>query len=361
MNTPLPPIASATAPATAFTAAADGWYPVVPIGIEHRIRLALDGREQDVTEVFDAESARAIAAAFGRASAAPNFPGILVDLEHHSRTPEARSEAAAWIDALEVRADALYAHFRHTDLGDELISSGRYRMLSPVVRLQRIGPGRVRPVELVSVGLTNVPDLAGHLAPLSHRAPDGAPHNTHNPQMEDSRMEAILEALGLASDATPEDVLAAIAALKASAETAEHTAEEVDAAKKEKEEAEHAAEEAEKKREEAEHRLHVLETAQREREADAFVAQHRACIADASAVRKRYLADPEGTRALVAALAAPGAAPDLALHRAHTRTPSTPDTLSAARETLLAQVAAAQGCTRAQAWNLARTQRPDLF
>ncbi len=347
-----------TRPVLPFSPSEDGWYPVLPIGVTHRTRLYIDDTLREIEELFDDASAQAVLDAFRAESARPHFPGVLVDLEHHSRDPEQRSEAAAWIDDMEIRPGALYAHLRLTDLGDSLIRGGRYRMLSPVVALHRLGKLRFRPVKLLSVGLTNVPDLRHHLPPLSHRAPDGASTPTPTTPPEDSQMEAILAALGLASDASTDDALAALAALNQSLTAAQHTATEAEQAKVE---AEHRATQAET-------RVTTLETAQREREADALIAEHRDRLADPDAVRKRYLADPDGTRELIAALR-PTATPEgdatgaeqIKLHRADTRAPSDPAARAQERDTLLGEVVALHRCTHAQAWDIARKRRPDLF
>ena len=95
-------------------------------------------------------------------------------------------------------------------------------------------------------------------------------------------MEEILKALGLADDASPEDAVAAIEALKEKASAAEETASEA-AAKC------------------------------RSMECDAFIEANKAKIADVAACREAYMANPETAEKLVAACKAPEAKPQTVL------------------------------------------------
>ena len=95
-------------------------------------------------------------------------------------------------------------------------------------------------------------------------------------------MEEILKALGLADDASPEDAVAAIEALKEKASAAEKSASEA-AAKC------------------------------RSMECDAFIEANKAKIADVAACREAYMANPEVAQKLVAACKAPEAKPQTVL------------------------------------------------
>ena len=85
-----------------------------------------------------------------------NFrPEVLVDFEHHAETG-GDTEAAAWVQRVRVDpAKGLMATFRFTDAGASAVANRRLRFLSPVWELD----GEGRPVRLVSVGLTNKPNL----------------------------------------------------------------------------------------------------------------------------------------------------------------------------------------------------------
>ena len=95
-----------------------------------------------------------------------NFrPEVLVDFEHHAETG-GNTEAAAWVQRVRVDpAKGLLATFRFTDAGADAVSNRRLRFLSPVWELDPAG----RPVRLISVGLTNKPNLP--VRPVFNRAP----------------------------------------------------------------------------------------------------------------------------------------------------------------------------------------------
>lgn len=231
-------------------------------------------------------------------------PEILVDFDHASETGGA-TEAAAWATALRSDEDGLHATFRMTDKGAEALSATRYRYLSPAWYVDEEG----HPTELSTIALTNRPNLP--VPRLLNRKPDGSsscppsvatqnaeagePHlpdpagagegnppeegNTTEPQKND--MDKLREMLGLAAEATDEEVLAAVDALRA----------ERDQLRSEKEQMEAAAKEA------------ALDA-----EADKFVAEQGDKIADRDACKNAFKRDPEGTRALFNAIRIPAKA-----------------------------------------------------
>ncbi len=143
-------------------------------------------------------------AAFERLVA--NFSGeVLVDFEHKAELG-GDTEAAAWVQALRIDPEqGLMATFRFTDVGAEAVANRRLRFLSPVWSLDADG----RPERLISVGLTNKPNLP--VAPILNREDAGTPPV----EEKDTRMkEQLIAALGLAPEATDDDVVAAVAALK---------------------------------------------------------------------------------------------------------------------------------------------------
>lgn len=143
-------------------------------------------------------------AAFERLVA--NFSGeVLVDFEHKAEQG-GDTEAAAWVQALRVDPEqGLMATFRFTDVGAEAVANRRLRFLSPVWSLD----GQGRPERLISVGLTNKPNLP--VRPILNREDAGTPPV----EEKDTRMkEQLIAALGLAPEATDDDVVAAVAALK---------------------------------------------------------------------------------------------------------------------------------------------------
>lgn len=245
-----------------------------------------DGEQLCTREAFDALVAK---------WEADGKPEILVDFDHSSEMGGA-TEAAAWATDLRSDEDGLHATFRMTDRGAEALSATRYRYLSPAWYVDEEG----HPTELSTIALTNRPNLP--VPRLLNRKPaDAAPAqnaeageahlpdpagagegnppeegNTTEPQKND--MDKLREMLGLAAEATDEEVLAAVDALRA----------ERDQLRSEKEQMEAAAKEA------------ALDA-----EADKFVAEQGDKIADRDACKNAYKRDPEGTRALFNAIRIP--------------------------------------------------------
>jgi hypothetical protein len=155
-----------------FVLAADGWAQVCPLG-------EFPHAGAGVTQVVDAEACAAMATDFVGRAAEPNFPGVLVDFDHFSMDAGKPSEAAGWVGALEARDDGLWATIRWTDAGLAAVTGGRYRLVSPVFpepsACEDLGGGRIRPRQLVSVALTNEPNIKGG-KPIANRCPEPDGH-----------------------------------------------------------------------------------------------------------------------------------------------------------------------------------------
>ena len=205
------------------------------------------------------------AAAFG--AVVRNFEGpVPVDFDHAGENGGS-SEAAAWVES--VRADperGLVALFRFTDRGAEAVSNRRYRFLSPCWTLSADG----RPDRLVSVGLTNRPNLpvepmlnsAGGAGATAAFSPD------NQPQGQD--MEKTLQALGLPPDATDDAAAEAVAALQA--------------------------------------RIAELEAAKNEAEAEKFAEDNKDKCGNSAVLKEAFLKDRELAAKLVANMGAPAPA-----------------------------------------------------
>lgn len=246
-----------------------------------------DGEQLCTREAFDALVAK---------WEADGKPEILVDFDHASETG-GPTEAAAWATNLTSDEDGLHATFRMTDKGAEALTATRYRYLSPAWYVDEEG----HPTELSTIALTNRPNLP--VPRLLNRKPDADPAPAQNAEAgeahlpdpagagegntpdegitsnkENPSMDKIRELLGLAAEATDEEVLAAVDALRA----------ERDQLRSEKEQMEAAAKEA------------ALDA-----EADKFVEEQGDKIADRDACKNAYKRDPEGTRALFNAIRIP--------------------------------------------------------
>ncbi len=188
----------------------DGWFHIAPLG---EFTGVIPGdKPQKVMQVVDKPALELLKNRFDAQSKDVNFPGLLVDFDHFSSDTDKPSEAAGWINALENRADGLWAQIRFSDVGEAAVKGGRYRLVSPVWDHEPIGNGRVRPTRLVSVALTNDPNLKG-LVPLSNRQ-TGDP-GTGNPNQQpkgNNSMDykaALLKLLGLPAEATDDQISAA--------------------------------------------------------------------------------------------------------------------------------------------------------
>ena len=148
-----------------FALAADGFVQLTPLGEFYH-------RGAEVTQVIDRETCDAIAKDFNARKADANFPGVLVNFDHFSLDADKSSEAAGWITDLESRPDGLWAKVRWSDAGLAAVKGGRFRLVSPVFpgvdSCEDLGGRRIRPRSLVSVALTNEPNIKGG-RPLSNR------------------------------------------------------------------------------------------------------------------------------------------------------------------------------------------------
>ena len=148
-----------------FMLAGDGWVQVTPCGEFPHVGAG-------VTQVIDREACDRIAADFNGRKSDANFPGVLVDFDHFSLDTEKSSEAAGWISDLESRDTGLWARVRWSDAGLSAVRGGRFRLMSPVFpppsACEDLGGGKIRPVMLVSVALTNEPNIKGG-RPIANR------------------------------------------------------------------------------------------------------------------------------------------------------------------------------------------------
>jgi len=186
---------------------------------------------------------------------------VICDFEHRFEDPSLTSDtsAAAWISNLAVDGErGLVGDLKLTDAGAAAISSRRLRFLSPVWELDPDG----RPARLRSVALTNKPNIP--VACVLNRAPQ--PVNQPVEETKENQMDRLKELLGLAADASDENVVAAVTALQ----------DQVAKANKEKEDA----------------------------EAESFAEEHKA-VCNKEALKKAYLLNKEAAQGIVAGLAKP--------------------------------------------------------
>ena len=225
--------------------------------------------------VFDRESTDRVIEAFNALKAAKGdaWTGLLVDQEHFSLDASKPSTALAWAKDIR-RADdgSLWTRWEFTAKGEELYNGKMLVSRSPVLRLERKSKTDFAPTMLESIGMTNTP----HFKDLSPLAAARDADNPNNNQKGDPMDQEILAALGLPAEATKEEALAAIAALKdgekAAIEKATDAEKQKDAAEKEKDEAQAEC---------------------RALKADAFIRDNADKISDVAKFREVYLANPQ--------------------------------------------------------------------
>ncbi|AXR09995.1 phage protease [Pseudomonas aeruginosa] len=175
---------------------APDWIELIPAGPNVQGR---DGRRW----LFDAAAQQLVRNAFAQRDI-----DLPIDWEHATQRRAPKGEeapAAAWIKQLEVRDDgSLWGHVQWTPRGESQVLNREYRYLSPVFDYDS-ATGRI--ARLVSAGLANIPNL--FLTALNQEAQEATTVPLPQP---------ILDVLSLAADATEEQVLAAIAQLKATAQ-----------------------------------------------------------------------------------------------------------------------------------------------
>jgi len=154
--------------------------------------------------------------------AAARSTDIVIDYEHQTLLSEENGKpapASGWIDrtTLEWRADGLYGRVKWTAPAQAAIDADEYRYLSPVFPYD---PKTGTVLDLIHVGLVNNPAIDTAIPALAAaRMGSGTYDLTHEEDTVDR--EALIKKLGLAADATDEQILAAITELKQKADNAE--------------------------------------------------------------------------------------------------------------------------------------------
>lgn len=193
----------------------DGWYHIERWGDHPQTSL----EDKQYVQVIDDEAVRAIVAA--------EVPeeGILVDVEHVSVTGERDTRAYGWVRELAglptEEGLQLCARIEWTPLGLPLVRDRIYKHFSTVYSVELcadLGGGRLRPLQLVGLALTNQPNNPGQRPITNCQAAPPINNTNQNTKMEE--LKKIAAKLGLPEDATLEQVEAAIDALMAAEQEA---------------------------------------------------------------------------------------------------------------------------------------------
>jgi phage I-like protein len=202
-----------------FALPADDFIHLVPLGeFPH---------PSGVVQVIDRRAAQSMVNRFVLDSRSPNFPGVLVDYDHFSDAPDKPSEAAAWIQELQLREDGIWGKPRWTTPGKQAVLDGTYRLVSPVFNAQdaelenaAAAAKRLRPMRLIKVALTNDPNLKG-MVPLSNREGARAPAADQTKTTDKTKMKSIATKLGLSAEASEDAISAEVEKLLNRAKSAE--------------------------------------------------------------------------------------------------------------------------------------------
>jgi len=323
-------------------------------------------RRRRVVQICDRAACDAIVAAFNRAAAVQDFPGLLVDRDHESDDPDKTTDAWGWVTEMQNRDDGLYVRIRWTDLGEPAVRGGRFRFLSPVFdpdACEDLGNNRLRPSRLEKLGLTNDPNIKA-LRPISNRSQEPAPadsgtKNAGDPGRKESTMDfkaKLLALLGLAADATDEQIDQAIAAKTSELENA--SAEKAKGA------------ELKNRAEAAEAKVVSFERAALEAQVEKDLETHKDVIENRDEVKVQLLANREGTLKLLCSLRKPAAAESAAaaLRNRDTKAPGDKTLANRAQEQSALVNSIRDRARQAgrpvpfeRAWELARSEKPELF
>lgn len=131
-----------------------------------------------------------------------------VDYEHASeiRAPQGEAApAAGWIDKLEVRDGAIWAHVEWTPKAKQMVADREYRFISPTFWFDS---ATLRIIALISVALTNRPNLT--MTALNTRDDDNEQQQQEKTTMDKEALKALCKKLGLQEEASATAILAAV-------------------------------------------------------------------------------------------------------------------------------------------------------
>lgn len=188
---------------------------LAPFGEFKGVLNKTDGKKTPIVQHLDQAAFERILNAWNSAGS----PELLVDADHLS-CEGGSTKAFAWASNLRIVTNdgrgsgtpespsvpGLYADFRFTDAGRAAVNAREYRFVSPVFNCDENGEA----VGLQSVALTNRPNLP--VSCVLNRESSGV--NNVEDNEGKPNMEKILSALGLGSDASEDDAVAAIDGLK---------------------------------------------------------------------------------------------------------------------------------------------------
>ena len=91
----------------------------------------------------------------------PVYVGHPDDSEYAGQPGHSDTRAHGWIVDLRAKPDGLYGEIKWSKSGRELLDNANYKFFSPRWVMTSVGNGIFEPVRLLSVGLTNTPNIPG--------------------------------------------------------------------------------------------------------------------------------------------------------------------------------------------------------
>jgi hypothetical protein len=322
------------------------WFHTLPaLGEYPDKQIIYDGKEIAGVIVVDKQANDSCISKFKERAekAGDAWRGLLVDREHFSMMMDKNSDSMAWAKEIREDPEGLWTRWEFTEPGKKLYDGNVLVSRSPVMDLQplgkvvtdrppKAGQNRFRPVEIISIAMTNTPQFETLSTFAAARAAETQPNNNG-----DKTMIQLLALLGLAETATEEEAIAAVQVL-------------IDAAKAAEVETEAAQAEVVARR------------------CDAFIAANKGSISDVAKFKENYLAAPDATEAAFGTFrATPGNKTRIIARNAGTPKSTVaeakPDAQIAAKRNAAvnAHRSANPGCSFTGAWSACRAVDPGLF
>lgn len=177
--------------ANALSPGQDGWLLLAPFGdhphargLQRFTREAADG----MVRFFNSLRGR-LARKFG---GVPVFIGHPDDPAFANQPGHNDTRAYAWIQKMDARADGLWVLPKWSEAGRAILTNAFYKYLSPRWAMRPLGNGNYAPARLISVGLTNSPNITGE--PIANQS------QTNTDDTMNELLEKMLTALGFSSD-----------------------------------------------------------------------------------------------------------------------------------------------------------------
>lgn len=128
------------------------------------------------------------------------------------------AKAYAWIMGMEARDDGLALIPKWSKPGEEIVANAHYKWFSPRWACREIarekGKAILEPVRLISVGLTNMPNIAG-VPPLANEDLSSGVVPADPKEIEMDILQRLIAILGMDPATTIDDVIAKIDTMKA--------------------------------------------------------------------------------------------------------------------------------------------------